>query len=216
MTISSTSKTLVRGLSKTRTGRPPISLQGLIEKSRLSGFSDRIKKAVSEYEALDAAKRLSEGRKSRLRRYAEGGAIGGMANPVLRAVGRGVEAAVNAPTGSRVGKAVAAIRGTTRGELARHLTEGALAGGGVQAIREGVELGRAKKTVKQFIDNHTPHPGTTISRGGNVVKATALARARGGFSRKQAGVEPAPQSRLVPRRRPSDPWQYDPRPAEEI
>ncbi len=30
---------------------------------------------------------------------------------------------------------------------------------------------------------------------------------------KQAGVPPAPQSRKIPRKKPSDPWRYDPRPA---
>jgi hypothetical protein len=30
---------------------------------------------------------------------------------------------------------------------------------------------------------------------------------------KKAGVEPAPQSRSIPRKKPSDPWRYDPRPA---
>lgn len=188
MTISSTSKTLARGLAKTRSGSPSIGIQELIEKTRQSGFADRIKKAVSEDEALDAAKRLSEGRKSRVRRYAEGGVIGGLVNPALRAAGRGVEAVVNAPKGSggwRVGFARAAVKGVSKGELARHLTEGALAGGGVQAIREGVELGKAKKTVKSFVSDrrqqlthHTPQPSTTVAHGENVVKG--------------AGVEPRP------------------------
>ena len=30
---------------------------------------------------------------------------------------------------------------------------------------------------------------------------------------KRAGVEPAPQSRRIPRKKPTDPWRYDPRPA---
>lgn len=33
---------------------------------------------------------------------------------------------------------------------------------------------------------------------------------------KKAGVEPAPQSRGIPKRKPSDPWNYDPRPTFEL
>lgn len=153
MSLSSPTKTIVKGLSKTRSGSPSISMQSLADRARHGGFADRIKKAVSEDDALHAAKTLTHS-KGRVRRYVEGGAIGGLANPALRAAGRGIEAAVNAPKGSggwRAGFARAAIKSVNKGEMARHITEGALAGGGVQAIREGVELGRAKKTVKNFL-----------------------------------------------------------------
>lgn len=33
---------------------------------------------------------------------------------------------------------------------------------------------------------------------------------------KTSGVEPAPQSRRIPRKKPTDPWRYDPRPAYEF
>ena len=33
---------------------------------------------------------------------------------------------------------------------------------------------------------------------------------------KTAGVEPAPQARSIPRKKPTDPWNYDPNPAYEL
>lgn len=146
-------KTILKGLGKTRVGSLPIDITKLIERTKQTGFADRIKKAVSDDEALEAARLLTQKRKGRLHRYAESGAIGALANPAIRAVGRGVEAAVGAPKGMgawRGGFARAAMKNVNRGELARQLTEGGLAGGGVQAIREGVELGKAKKTVQRF------------------------------------------------------------------
>lgn len=153
VSIIDKTKTLTHGLGKTRSGSPSIGIQALIEKSRQKGFADRIKKAVSDDEALDAAKLLSN--KGRARRYAEGAGIAATVNPVMRMVGKGVEAAANARGGGRAGMARAAIKGITRGELSRHVVEGALAGGGVQAIREGVELGKARKTVKNFVAERT-------------------------------------------------------------
>jgi len=156
VSINAPSKTLARGLSKTRSGSPSIGIHELIERSKQQGFADGVKKAVSEDEALDAAKMLST--KGRTRRYVEGAAIGAAVNPAMRAIGRGVEAATNAPRGMgswRAGLARAAVKGVSRGELTRHVVEGGLAGGGVQAIREGVELGKAKKTVRNFISERS-------------------------------------------------------------
>lgn len=195
--LNRTVKTLAKGLSKTRSGSSPVGIQTLINRATHQGFSDRIKKAVSDEEALEAAKLLTTRRgPGRVRRYAEGAVAGGFASPVIRAIGRATEAAVGAPMGTglrRVGLARAAAKATSRGEIARHVAEGTLAGGGVRALRDEFEVGRAKKTVKKFLDLHS-----------------------GAGQLKQSGVEPAPQSRGIPKKKPSDPWRYDPRPAGEI
>lgn len=209
MALSSPSKTLARGLSKTRSGSPSISLQSLIDRSKQAGFSDRIKKAVSEEEAIEAARRLSENRKNRVRRYVESGTIGGAAYPIISAAGEAAGALAGRGPGRFAAAGRAAAKVMNRTDLAKNVTRGMLGGGGVQAMREGVELGKAKKTVSSFIDDrkrqlgmHTPQPSSTVAHGENVVKA--------------AGVEPAPQSRKIPQRRPNEPWKYDPRPAEEF
>lgn len=185
--LSSTSKTLARGLSKTRSGSPSIGIQNLIEASKRKGFSDRIKKAVSEDEALDAAKMLST--KGRARRYVEGGMIGGASYPIISAAGEAAKGLTAHSGSGKLRAAGAAARAVLKGpEVAKSVTRGAMGGGVIQAVREGVELGRAKKTVRQFIDERT----------------------------KGSGVEPAPQSAGIPRRRPHEPWRYDPRPAGEF
>lgn len=179
------SKTLSRGLSKTRKGSPSIGLQRLVEAAKLSGFLDTIKSAVDEEEALDAAKKLTYGRKGRLGRYAATGAIGGALAPAVSLGGNLAESV--AAKGLRRGAAEAVKKTFSKPSLARDVTRGALGGGVLQASREAVDLNRAKKTVDKFVEQ-----------------------------RKQAGVEPAPQSQGIPRRRPTDAWKYDPRPAEEI
>ncbi len=151
---SYTSKTLARGLGKTRSGSPSIGIQALIEASKRKGFADRIKKAVSEEEALDAAKMLST--KGRTRRYAEGGLIGGTTYPLVSAAGE-MAKGVAAHSGSgKLRAGVTAARSALKGpEVAKSLTRGAFGGGVIQAVREGLEMGKAKKTVRQFVDERT-------------------------------------------------------------
>lgn len=152
----------------------------------MSAFVEEVKRAVDEEEALEAAKKLTYGSKGRARRYGATAAIGGALAPVVTLGGNFAEAA--ATKGVRRGAVDAVKKTFTKPSIARDVARGALGGGVIQASREGVELGRAKRTVNTFIEQH----------------------------KKQAGVEPAPQSRGIPRRRPQDAWQYDPRPAEEI
>lgn len=152
-------KTLIKGLGKSRAGAPSIGLQRLIEKTKMAAFSDTVKQAVSEDEALDAAKMLSVDKKTRLRRYAEGGAIGGVAYPGIAAAGEAAGALASHGPG-KLRAAGAAVRATLkRPDLAKSVTRGVLGGGGVQAIREGVELGRAKKTVSNFVRERMPGQG---------------------------------------------------------
>jgi hypothetical protein len=187
VSISSTSKTLARGLGKTRSGSPSIGIHELIERSKQKGFSDRLKHAVSEDEALDAAKMLSV--KGRARRYAEGATIGGASYPLIAAAGEAAKTVAEHSGSGRLRAVGAAARGALKApEVARSVTRGALGGGVIQAVREGVEMGRAKKTVKKFVNERT----------------------------KGSGVEPAPQSRGIPKRRYHEPWRYDPRPAGEF
>ena len=142
---------MLQGLGKSRKGSPSIGLEQLIHKTKMSAF---VKAAVSADEALDAAKMLSVDKKTRVRRYAESGAIGGAAYPVISAAGE-VAGALAGPKGQRLQHAASAARKAfSRPEVAKSVTRGVLGGGGIQAIREGVEIGKAKKTVKGFLDQH--------------------------------------------------------------
>jgi len=158
-------KTLAWGLGKSRSGSPPISLAKLIEKTKMSSFAEAVKQAVSADEALDAAKMLSVDKKTRIRRYAEGGAIGGAAYPLVNAAGEAAGALAGHSSSGKVRAVGSALQKSfKRPELARNVTRGALGGGGVQAIRDGVELGRAQKTVQNFLHQHGRSGGSDAVR----------------------------------------------------
>ncbi len=135
------------GFPSTRKGRPPISLQTII---------NRVQKvaAVTPQEAMDAARLLDNApsRRSRLEKYRTAAMIGGTLNPVVRGVGRAAEGFVAARPGQRASGALRGLLRTSKAEATRHVVEGALAGGGVRAVQEGAELGRAKKKLVHYLE----------------------------------------------------------------
>jgi hypothetical protein len=88
--------------------------------------------------------------------------------------------------------------------------------------RTGAELAAKRLTKKGPVAGfakHLPMVASMASSAG----AYALGRARGKMKERRdvasetgklAGVPPAPQSRRIPKKKRSDPWDYDPRPAE--
>lgn len=138
-----------RGIGTTRKGKPTIGLQTLIN------IVTRQKKAeVSRREAIDAVKVLDKDPKTRVQHYRDAAVVGGTLSPVVRGIGRGVQAAVSTKGGPGT-RAVAFGKGildTNKGELARHMTEGMLGAGGVKAVQEGVEVGRAKKKLVRYVE----------------------------------------------------------------
>jgi hypothetical protein len=141
--------TMPQGFGSTRSGRPPIKLQTLIDR-----LVKKKTASVSTREALDAAKVLDTDPRTRVQRYRDASIIGGTMSPVVRAVGRGVEGAVNGAGRGRVGVAKGFVQGlakTNRGEIARHVTEGVIGGGGVKAVQEGREISRARKKIVEYI-----------------------------------------------------------------
>lgn len=138
-----------RGISNTRKGKPPIGLQTLI-----NIVTRQKKAAVSEREAIDALHVLEKDPRTRAQHYRDAALVGGSMSPVVRALGRGVAGAAAAGVGGPKARAVAFGKGvlrTNQGELARHVTEGLLGAGGVKAVQEGVEVGRAKKKLVKFV-----------------------------------------------------------------
>jgi hypothetical protein len=130
-----------------RTGRPALSLQTIIKRIR----DNKKTAAAGLHDALDAAKTLEAVPKSRSAKYRDAGAVGGAMSPLVRAVGRATEGAALARPGGRLRGAIEGVRRTNRGELARHVTEGALGAGGVRAVQEGVEVGKAKRTIHSYL-----------------------------------------------------------------
>jgi len=147
----------------TRKGKPPIGLDELARRvaGRVRGkakksedpvwgaFVESVKVAVSDEDALEAAKALSESTGSRARRYAQGAGIGAVASPAMEVAGNAAKALAG---GKGLRGAASAARDTVRKpELARFVTKGVLGGGAVQAVRENVQLSNAKKTVSDYL-----------------------------------------------------------------
>ena len=117
-----------------------------------ASFFDTVKVAVSEEEAIDAAKALSESKQRRLKRYGTGATIGALSYPAVGLTGEAVKGFVAGPKGGRLRSAFKAVReGATAPELAKSVTRGALGAGAVQALRENVQLQDAKKTYQSFL-----------------------------------------------------------------
>ncbi len=111
--------------------------------------------SISDEEAVDAAKALSESSGSRVRRYASSAAVGAVASPLIGAAGE-LAAAVAGPRGTRMRAAKNALRKSlSRPELAKRVATGVLSGGALQAVRENVQLSKARKTYEDFLHEHS-------------------------------------------------------------
>lgn len=126
--------------------------------SVFAAFADELQKiAVSEEEAVDAAKLISQDPRSRARKYLDAGVVGGVLNPAVGASGHFVKGFVDTKGGLRQRLAGGAKEfGTkaTLGEAARGAHTGFFGGMAVQAGREGIQARRAKDTVDQFLREH--------------------------------------------------------------
>ena len=108
--------------------------------------------------------------------YRDATIAGGGLRPFVRGIGNAVEAAVTAPKGKRLGAAlrgagdVKGFRGAFTGpRLARDVVEGGLGGAAINAGREGLELGRAKRTARDFL--HSDKMASVMSNAVNTVRS---------------------------------------------
>lgn len=134
-------------------------MQTLVDRARmlkpktamLRGFMAELEKlaVVSDTEALSAADTLSEHRP--FSRYLSSAALGAAAVPATKAVGRAVEAGLGAPRGQRLARAGKAMLAATGPELGKQLAEGAVGGGVVRAVGEGMDVARARQTALAFL-----------------------------------------------------------------
>lgn len=150
-------------LGRSRKGSPLIGLGKLVRRTMGKhsqdamwlAFFDQVKLAVSEEEALEAAKALSESRRSRLNRYGTGAAIGAASYPMVSLAGEAVKGFVAAPKHHRLRGALKSVRqATDLPDVAKNVTRGTLGAGAVQALRENVQLQSAKKTYEDFLREH--------------------------------------------------------------
>jgi hypothetical protein len=140
-------------LPSSRTGSPPILFSTILARS---AGADR--KAFAEHAGKELARKIAEVSRSeaedafravqaRPRSYAAYAALGAASSPTLKALGRGVEAAVD-------GRDVLSHMKATPGKNLASALEGAVAGGVVRAVADGLERRKAKKTVQAFVEAH--------------------------------------------------------------
>jgi hypothetical protein len=98
------------------------------------------------------AQHVLEKSKGRGRRFADATAVGSIGNPLMRMGGRAIQGALNAPRGGRVAGAVGQVRKEfTAGHIGRQAFEGGAGGAGIKMLQEGMEVGRAKRTAKNYL-----------------------------------------------------------------
>jgi hypothetical protein len=103
-----------------------------------------------------ASKELKKPLGKRVMGHAEAGAISAAASPVVQAMGRGLKGFINGATnesGEKMTRRAAAmhgIHGTTKGDIASSALVSGLGVGILSAGRDGLQLGRAKKTVHDY------------------------------------------------------------------
>lgn len=173
---------LPRGIAKSRKGSLPISI------AKLTGYVPRKKLAaalklasVTLEEAEDAASTLQKA-KGRVARFRDVAIAGSVLNPLARGLGRAAEAAAVSKKGRRLSHAWKALKHTDRGEFARHVVEGGIAGAAVKAVPEHMEYSRAKKKARQFLDE----------------KEGVASAVRRNSNHLAAALRPVPTSKLQP------------------
>lgn len=174
----------LRGMAASRKGSPAIGLQTLID--RITGQKRKLAAPVTLEQAEHAAGVLERGR-GRGARYRDAIAAGSTLRPFMRAAGNAVEAGLTAPRGQRLRAVVrgvndvkglqAAFKGP---RLAREVVEGGVGGAVINAGREGLELGRARRQANAFLGSKTAAPlDLAKSKGlGRVAQLATGSRAR--------------------------------------
>lgn len=120
----------------------------------MATFFETISKiAVSDEEAIQSARVLSEPKRSKVRRYVDAGVVGGTLAPAVELAGSFAEHAGNAKK-DRLATGLANAR-LSKGQLAKAVTKGVLGGAVVRAGQEGLQLHRAKDTYNRFLQETT-------------------------------------------------------------
>lgn len=192
----------LRGIGASRVGRPSISLQTLIDRVPGNVRRKKLAAAAPSVEDAEQAAQVLQRSRGRMSRYRDAMLAGGALRPIVRGVSNAVESAVAAPKGQRWR---AALRGTVdastgkdvkgfsavfrKPQLARDVVEGGLGGAVVNAGREGLELGRARRTAQAFLrddDARTP------------VQQKLAAGLKKSLNHLSARIQPVPTSKLAP------------------
>lgn len=161
-------KTTFKGLAKSRKGSPPISLQTLIDRTKMSAFADELQMSafggekvaaapprvterdVQKAQIVEAKKVLSESPTEQLKGHLAAGVLSGALAPGIQGMRRAIEHGVDAPRGSRAAAALKGWKNTSKGGVAGAAATGMLTAAAISAGRRGLLAQKAKDTVEDL------------------------------------------------------------------
>lgn len=171
---------LLPGIAKSRKkGGPTISLQKLIQRTKMSSFLNTVKSGLSgslDDKAKDARKVLDEKPIHAIKSHAKSGAVGGTLAPLLDVAGTTLEAGLTAPRGQRLQSMGRSLKDTQVGTIARQATGGALFGASTDVAKNQVERAAARTFLDKYEKRASlpmPKP-PTANAGEGVAKSTGL------------------------------------------
>lgn len=192
-------------MAASRAGRPSIGLQTIID--RLQGNAHRRRKVAAvapTVEDAEQAAQVLQRSRGRLGRYRDAMLAGGALKPLVRGIGNAAEAAAVAPRGQRLRAAWRGV-GSTKGfttfakpQLVRDVVEGGLGGAVVNAGREGLELGRAKRTARAFLQGTSAPAPLPAPAPLTPVQQKLAAGLKRGLQDMTRRIQPVPTSKLAP------------------
>ncbi len=143
-------------MAASRKGRPAIGLQTLINRMQ--------KKAEVSVEDAEQAAQVLQRSRGRAVRYRDAMIAGGVFKPLAKGIGRAAESALTAPKGYRLQAAMHGYKDVKGGfhfktpGTVRDVIEGGFGGAAVNAGREGLEIGRARRKAEEFVRSTPESP----------------------------------------------------------
>ena len=159
--MARTSKTVLRGIPKSRKGSPPIGLQTLIDRTKRAAFFGELHSKLAKSDephissdvAKDSIKVLSRTPRQQIQKHLERGIVPAMLSPGIQAAGRATKALVDAKHG-RWGAAGRAIKDTTKGGVVSSMLQGGGVGAGLSVSHDVLAKMRAKDTYETYLDQN--------------------------------------------------------------
>jgi hypothetical protein len=156
MTTPDHGLTLPRGQTKSRKGSIPSNINTLTEGRKMASFADELRK-MAEIGDLEVQEAVTKLRKQRpWTTIGQTAAMAGLAAPVIDAGGKFTKGFVDTRggLGARIAGGAGAVGALTAGDVASKAVTTGLGGGVIAAAKEGLDMHRARKTVRGYLDQN--------------------------------------------------------------
>lgn len=134
----------------------PVNVDTISEAAKMSGFSQELRKiaSVGDFDVTEAASKLQKRRPWDT--IGQTAVMGGVAAPAISMGGKFVEGFVDTPgrLGARLSGGAKHVGATSAGEMAARSVTAGLGGGVIAAAKEGIDTHNARKTVRNYLDQH--------------------------------------------------------------